>query len=184
MLEIAEVIEVETDENSHDLRTAHSPFTPNRSLEKASEDSKSKCKICWCLDCTKTMKNTAEVCHAAGGAKPPKSTISNTKKNKRETAVSQRLINFVLYMYHQLTSEQRSQIFTLLQKKTKRKEIASIVGTSEATISRELKNNSTPSGKYIWTKAQDMAMQRRKRTVTNARLPDELVWRIKGIYHQ
>ena len=27
MLEIAEVIEVETDENSHNLRTAHSPFT-------------------------------------------------------------------------------------------------------------------------------------------------------------
>lgn|GEM_PF-2741940 len=27
MLEIAEVIEVETDENSHILRTAHSPFT-------------------------------------------------------------------------------------------------------------------------------------------------------------
>ena len=46
------------------------------------EDSKSKCKICWCLDCTKNMKNTAEVCHAAGGAKPPKSTISNTKKAK------------------------------------------------------------------------------------------------------
>ena len=48
----------------------------------AAEDSKSKCKICWCLDCTKNMKNTAEVCHAAGGAKPPKSTISNTKKAK------------------------------------------------------------------------------------------------------
>ena len=59
------------------------------------EDSKSKCKICWCLDCIKTMKNTAEVCHAAGGAKPPKSTISNTK-SKRETSVSQGLINFVL----------------------------------------------------------------------------------------
>ena len=27
MLEIAEVIEVESDENSHNLRTAHSPFT-------------------------------------------------------------------------------------------------------------------------------------------------------------
>ena len=53
------------------------------------------------------------------------------------------------------------------------------MGTSEATLSRELERNSTPSGKYIWTKAQDMAMQRRKRTVTNARLPDELVWRIK-----
>ena len=67
-------------------------------------------------------------------------------------------------MYHQLTWEQRSQIFALLQKKIKRKEIALIVGTSEATISRELKNNSTPSGKYIRTKAHDMAMQRRNRT--------------------
>ena len=82
-------------------------------------------------------------------------------------------------MYHQLTSEQRSQIFALLQKKTARKEIARIVGTSEATISRELKNNSTPSGKYIWTKAHDMAMQRRNRTVKNSKLSDELVWRIK-----
>ena len=53
------------------------------------------------------------------------------------------------------------------------------VGTSEATLSRELERNSTPSGKYIWTKAHDMAMQRRKRTVTNAKLSDELVWRIK-----
>ena len=122
-------------------------------IEWQIEDSKSKCKICWCLDCVKTMKNTAKVCHAAGGAKPPKNTISNTKKSKRETAVSQGLINFVLYMYHQLTSVQRSQIFALFQKKTARKEIASIVDTSEATLSRELKNNSTPSGKYIWTKA-------------------------------
>ena len=81
--------------------------------------------------------------------------------------------------YHQLISEQRSQIFALLQKKTGRKEIARIVGTSEATLSRELERNSTPSGKYIWTKAHDMAMQRRKRTVKNARLSDELVWRIK-----
>ena len=53
------------------------------------------------------------------------------------------------------------------------------MGTSEATLSRELERNSTPSGKYIWTKAHDMAMQRRKRTVTNAKLSDELVWRIK-----
>ena len=52
-------------------------------------------------------------------------------------------------MYHQLTWEQRSQIFALLQKKTKRKEIARIVGTSEATLSRELERNSMPSGKYI-----------------------------------
>ena len=81
--------------------------------------------------------------------------------------------------YHQLTSEQRSQIFALLQKKTGRKEIAAIVGISQSTLSREIKRNSTPSGKYIWTKVHDMAMQSRKRTVKNTRLSDELVWRIK-----
>ncbi|KXB77220.1 hypothetical protein HMPREF1860_01509, partial [Prevotella amnii] len=66
--------------------------------------------------------------------------------------------------YHQLTSEQRSQILALLQKKTGRKEIAAIVGISQSTLSREIRRNSTPSGKYIWTKVHDMAMQRRKRT--------------------
>ena len=106
-----------------------------------------------------------------------KETTSNTNK-KKETEVSQRLTN-VLQMYHQLISEQRSQIFALLQKKTARKEIADIVGISQSTLSREIKRNSTPSGKYIWTKAHDMAMQRRKSTVTNAKLSDELVWRIK-----
>ncbi|PVX48174.1 helix-turn-helix protein [Hallella colorans] len=55
--------------------------------------------------------------------------------------------------YTQLTSEQRSQIFALLQKKTGRKEFAAIVGISQSTLSREIKRNSTPSGKYIWTKA-------------------------------
>ncbi len=82
-------------------------------------------------------------------------------------------------MYHQLISEQRSQIFALLQKKTARKEIAAIVGISQATLSREIKRNSTPSGKYIRMKAHDMAMQRRRRTVSNSKLSDELVWRIK-----
>ena len=76
-----------------------------------------------------------------------KETTSNTNK-KRETVVPQRLINFVLYMYHQLTSEQRSQIFALFQKKTARKEIARIVGTSEATLSRELERNSTPYSRW------------------------------------
>ena len=59
-----------------------------------------------------------------------KETTSNTNK-KKETEVSQRLTNFVLQMYHQLISEQRSQIFALLQKKTARKEIADIVGIKQ-----------------------------------------------------
>ena len=75
-----------------------------------------------------------------------KETTSNTNK-KKETEVSQRLTNFVLQMYHQLISEQRSQIFALLQKKTARKEIADIVGISQSTLSREIKRNSTT--KYL-----------------------------------
>lgn len=84
-------------------------------------------------------------------------------------------------MYKQLTSEQRSQIFALLQRKSPRKEIARIVGISESTLSRELKRNTTPSGKYIWFKAHEKAMARRKRSVKNAALPPELVWKIKQL---
>ena len=82
-------------------------------------------------------------------------------------------------MYKQLTSEQRSQFFALLQRKSPRKEIAHIVGINQSTLSRELKRNGSPSGKYVWFKANDKAMERRKRSVSNAALAPELVWRIK-----
>jgi len=78
--------------------------------------------------------------------------------------------------YHQLTSEQRSQIFVLLQKKTARKEIARLVGISESTLCRELKRNLTKNGKYVWLKAQEMAMSRRKRTTSNSRKDGIIVW--------
>ena len=84
-------------------------------------------------------------------------------------------------MYKQLTSEQRSQIFALLQRKCPRKEIARIVGISQSTLSRELKRNSAPSGKYIWFKAHDKAMERRKRSTRNAAFAPEVVWRIKQL---
>ena len=82
-------------------------------------------------------------------------------------------------MYKQLTSEQRSQFFALLQRKSPRKEIAHIVGINQSTLSRELKRNGSPSGKYVWFKANDKVMERRKRSVSNAALAPELVWRIK-----
>ena len=84
-------------------------------------------------------------------------------------------------MYKQLTSEQRSQIFALLQRKCPRKEISRIAGISQSTLSRELKRNSTRSGKYIWFKAHAKAMERRKRSTRNAALAPELVWRIKQL---
>ena len=74
-------------------------------------------------------------------------------------------------MYHQLTSEQRSQISALLQNKTARKEIARIVGISQSTLSRELKRNSCRNGRhYSWQKAHEMAMERRERICLNPRI--------------
>ena len=79
-------------------------------------------------------------------------------------------------MYHQLTSEQRSQIFVLLQKKTAKKEIALLVGCSQSTLSREIKRNSTDKGNYLWEKAHAKAMERRKRTTSNRSKDSCIVW--------
>lgn len=81
--------------------------------------------------------------------------------------------------YKQLTSQQRSQIFALLQRKTPRKDIAQIVGCSQSTLSREIRRNSTDRGNYLWDKAQAKAMARRKRTTSNKKLDRTLVWRIR-----
>jgi len=82
-------------------------------------------------------------------------------------------------MYKQLISQQRSQIFALLQKETTPKEIASIIGSSVSTVYREIKRNSTEKGNYLWDKAHAKAMARRKRTTANRKLDEILVWRIK-----
>ena len=79
-------------------------------------------------------------------------------------------------MYNQLTSEQRSQIFALIQKKIKRKDIAQIVGCSQSTLSREIRRNSTEQGNYLWDKAHAKAMERRKRTTANSRKDPAIVW--------
>lgn len=79
-------------------------------------------------------------------------------------------------MYHQLTSQQRSQIFALLQRRTPRKDIALIVGCSQSTLSREIKRNSTDKGNYLWDKAHAKAMGRRKRTTANREKDPAIVW--------
>ena len=125
------------------------------------------------------MKNTAGLPRGRGAQ--PRRAIPAIQKRNLLLEDSPRLIIFVLHMYKQLTSEQRSQIFALLQRKCPRKEIARIVGTSQSTLSRELRRNSTRSGKYIWFKAHDKAMERRKCSTRNAALAPELVWRIKQL---
>lgn len=79
-------------------------------------------------------------------------------------------------MYHQLTSEQRSQIFVLLQKKIARKEIALLIGCSQSTLSREIRRNSTERGNYLWDKAHKKAMERRKRSTANSAKDPAIVW--------
>lgn len=73
--------------------------------------------------------------------------------------------------YHQLTSEQRSQIFVLKDKGFKQKETAQAVGCSVSTVSRELRRNANKHGGYSWKQAHAMAMERRHESVLNARTP-------------
>jgi IS30 family transposase len=79
-------------------------------------------------------------------------------------------------MYKQLTSEQRSQIFVLLQKKTSRKELAELVKISQSTLSRELKRNSTAKGHYLWKQAQEKSEERRRRTTSNSKKDEIIIW--------
>ena len=81
------------------------------------------------------MKNTAG--WSRGRARSPEMQYRQYKKES-PFEDSRRLIIFVLLMYKQLTSEQRSQVFALLQRRYPRKEIARIVGISQSTLSREL----------------------------------------------
>ena len=92
---------------------------------------------------SKSMKNTAGLSRGRGAQ--PRRAIPAIQKRSLLLEDSPRLIIFVLHMYKQLTSEQRSQIFALLQRKCPRKDIARIVGTGQSTLSRELRRNSTRS---------------------------------------
>ena len=85
----------------------------------------------------------------------------NVKKQKEETEISSRLVNFALLMYKQLTSEQRYTISVLLQRKCTKNEIAHAIGVSNSTVTRELRRNSSSRGVYKWDKAQRLAEKRK-----------------------
>ena len=107
---------------------------------------------------------------------------------KKETEVSQRLINFVLLMYKQLTLAQRYTISTMRQNGSSlqaiadelnrlREEEAALKGEAApakkiaaSTISRELKRNLNKRGGYSPGLANDMAVIRRERIVRNTAL--------------
>ena len=123
-------------------------------------------------------------CPSGGGGlnRPQEQTaakVSTDKTKKGDRSLPE--INYLCFVmnYKQLTSQQRSQIFALLQRKTSRKDIALIVGCSQSTLSREIRRNSTAKGNYLWDKAHAKAMERRKRSTSNRKLDSTLVWKIK-----
>ena len=81
-------------------------------------------------------------------------------------------------MYKHLTREQRYAIYLGKQKGETLEMIARSIGVHKSTVSREMRRNSTPNGKYVWNKAHSMAESRLCRTPGNRRLDDVLKWRI------
>lgn len=110
------------------------------------------------------------------GRKAPKNGTFKIKRHstgntiKKETAVSLRLVNFVLYMYKQLNSEQRYEISALISVNTPVKVIAEKIGCHISTVYRELSRNSCKDGHYSAKVAKEMAKERHERIVRNSAL--------------
>ena len=85
------------------------------------------------------------------------------QKGGEHSFPSLRLINFVLHMYKQLTSEQRYTISVLLQKKCSLSFIAKTIGICVSTVSREKRRNSNVQGVYDGRQAT-LKARRRKAT--------------------
>ena len=66
--------------------------------------------------------------------------------------------------YHQLTQEQRYQIYALKKTKHSLAEIAAVIGVNKSSVSRELKRNRGQRG-YRPQQAQEKAVQRRAKAV-------------------
>jgi len=77
-----------------------------------------------------------------------------------------------------LTREQRYQISALLQRGTKQKEIARIIGTSESTVSRELRRNSSKRA-YSARLAQEFAEERKERFGRRRKFTQEIEKRVR-----
>ena len=82
-----------------------------------------------------------------------------------------------------LTREQRYQISALLQTGSKQKDIARIVGTSESTISREIKRNSSKRT-YSARIAQEFAEERKARYCRVRKFTPEIEKRVRYLMEE
>lgn len=81
--------------------------------------------------------------------------------------------------YNQLTYEQRCQISLLNKSGLSQRAIASAVGASQSTISRELDRNSGERG-YRYKQAQHKAAQRRKQAVCRTKMTPSMIGTIES----
>ena len=100
------------------------------------------------------------------------------QKGGKHSSPSLRLINFVLHMYKQLTSEQRYTISVLLQKKCSLSFIAKTIGVCVSTVSREKRRNSNVQGVYDGRLAALKARRRKARTPGNRSISPHLRCRV------
>ena len=84
-------------------------------------------------------------------------------------------------MYNHLTREQRYAIYLGQQRKDSMSAIARQIGVSPSTVSRGISRNRTRTGKYVWNKADDIAVSRARRTPGNRRTPEALRWRVEQL---
>ena len=82
-------------------------------------------------------------------------------------------------MYKQLIERQRYAIYLGLKRKWSKRRIASELGVSPSTVSREVKRNSNSNSEYVWCNAQAKSNGRRHGLSRNHRKPNILWWRIE-----
>ena len=80
-------------------------------------------------------------------------------------------------MYKQLTREQRYAIYLGLQEGKSKTAIARQIDCAPSTVYREVKRNSNKRGYYVWKDAQELAMVRRERSVSNHKIPCHILKR-------
>jgi len=83
--------------------------------------------------------------------------------------------------YHQLTQEQRYQIYALRKTKHSLSEIATVIGVHKSSVSRELKRNRGQRG-YRPQQAQELALERR--TIGLSRIPAEIWAKVERLLRQ
>ena len=82
-------------------------------------------------------------------------------------------------MYKQLIERQRYAIYLGLKRKWSKRKIASELGVSPSTVSREVKRNSNITGEYVWCNAQTKSDARKHGLKGNHRKSEVLWWRIE-----